>query len=76
MASAADARHEYGLTLVDFGALRPADAVILAVAHDRYLEGGWTLVQSLLAAGAGLVLDVKMKLDRGAKPEGVELWRL
>ena len=76
MASAADARHEYGLTLVEFGALRPADAVILAVAHDSYLEGGWPLVQSLLAAGAGLVLDVKMKLDRGAKPEGVELWRL
>ena len=76
MASAADARHEYGLTLVEFGALRPADAVILAVAHDSYLEGGWPLVQSLLVAGAGLVLDVKMKLDRGAKPEGVELWRL
>jgi UDP-N-acetyl-D-glucosamine/UDP-N-acetyl-D-galactosamine dehydrogenase len=76
MASAADARHEYGLTLVELDALRPADAVILAVAHDSYLEGGWPLVQSLLAAGAGLVLDVKMKLDRGAKPEGVELWRM
>ena len=26
--------------------------------------------------GAGLVLDVKMKLDRGAKPPAIELWRL
>jgi UDP-N-acetyl-D-galactosamine dehydrogenase len=76
MASAADAWHEYGLRLVERDALRPADAVILAVAHDSYLEGGWPLVQSLLAAGAGLILDVKMKLDRGTKPEGVELWRL
>jgi UDP-N-acetyl-D-galactosamine dehydrogenase len=29
----------------------------------------------LLDEGAGLVLDVKMKLDRNSKPAGVELWR-
>jgi UDP-N-acetyl-D-glucosamine/UDP-N-acetyl-D-galactosamine dehydrogenase len=76
MADAADARHEYGVTLIDLDALLPADAVILAVAHDRYIDGGWPLIQQLLHEGAGLVLDVKMKLDRSSQPAGIELWRL
>ena len=76
MADAADARHEYGVTLVDADALRPADAVILAVAHDLYIDGGWPLIQKLLNDGAGLVLDVKTRLDRGSQPAGIELWRL
>ena len=59
----------------DIDALEPADALILAVAHDAYVEGGWRLVQRLLPEGAGLILDVKMKLDRSAKPSGVEPWR-
>lgn len=57
-------------------ALQPADAVVLAVPHDHYLAGGWSLIHKLLADGAGLVLDVKMKLDRGSQPSGIELWRL
>jgi UDP-N-acetyl-D-galactosamine dehydrogenase len=76
LASAADASHEYGVTLTELGALQPADAVILAVAHATYIEGGWTLIRQLLRGGAGLVLDVKMKLDRSSQPAGVELWRL
>jgi UDP-N-acetyl-D-galactosamine dehydrogenase len=67
---------EYGVALSGIETLEPADAVILAVAHDAYVEGGWRLVQRLLNDGAGLVLDVKMKLDRGAKPPAIELWRL
>jgi len=76
MANAADAKHEYGVTITELDALPPADAVILAVAHARYLDGGWPLVQKLLIDGAGLVLDVKMKLDRSSQPAGIELWRL
>jgi UDP-N-acetyl-D-galactosamine dehydrogenase len=56
--------------------LRPADAVILAVAHRDYVAEGWPLMTRLLKPGAGIVLDVKSKLDRTQKPEGVELWRL
>ena len=67
---------EYGLALSGIERLEPADAVILAVAHDAYVEGGWRLVQRLLDDSAGLVLDVKMKLDRGARPPAIELWRL
>jgi UDP-N-acetyl-D-glucosamine/UDP-N-acetyl-D-galactosamine dehydrogenase len=76
LADAAAVADEYGVSLTDLDALKPADAVILAVAHDRYVAGGWSLVQRLLHEGSGLVLDVKMKLDRGSKPSGIELWRL
>ncbi len=71
-----DARHEYGMTLLDFDALRPADAVIVAVAHKHYVDGGWPMIQRLLVDGEGLVLDVKIKLDRATVPTGIELWRL
>jgi UDP-N-acetyl-D-galactosamine dehydrogenase len=76
LANAMDARDEYGVELTDLDALQPADAVILAVAHGRYIDGGWPLIQRLLADGEGLVLDVKMKLDRDKKPAAIELWRL
>src|ERR1700716_132245 len=56
MANAADARHEYGVTITSLDALLPADAVILAVAHASYLKGGWSLIQKLLLDGTGLVL--------------------
>jgi UDP-N-acetyl-D-galactosamine dehydrogenase len=75
LANPADAKHEYGVTLVDLDQLRPADAIILAVAHEHYIGAGWPLIQKLLSDGAGLVLDVKMKLDRGSRPASIELWR-
>jgi UDP-N-acetyl-D-glucosamine/UDP-N-acetyl-D-galactosamine dehydrogenase len=76
LADSEDAKHEYGLTVTALDALRPADAVILAVAHGTYVEGGWPLIQKLLVGGSGLVFDVKMKLDRNTRPAGIELWRL
>jgi len=76
LASPEDAKREYGLTIKSLDRLEPADAVILAVAHGSYVEGGWELIQKLLRGSAGLVFDVKMKLDRGSKPAGIELLRL
>ena len=75
------ASREPGLS---FDVTRPKDRghwpglcwVILAVAHGSYLDGGWSLIQKLLIGGTGLVLDVKMKLDRSSKPAGIDLWRL
>jgi len=75
-ADVADAKHEHGVTLMELGALQPADAIVLAVAHDLYVEGGWPLIRRLLGKDGGLVLDVKTKLDRASKPADVELWRL
>lgn len=76
LAHAVDAWQEYGVTLTELDDLQPADAVILAVAHDRYIDGGWPLVQQLLQDGVGLVLDVKLTLDRSSQPAGIEVWRL
>jgi UDP-N-acetyl-D-galactosamine dehydrogenase len=76
LASAPEAERQYGITLATMAALRPADAVVLAVGHEDYVRGGWPLMRKLLKAGGGIVLDVKSLLDRDAKPEGVELWRL
>jgi UDP-N-acetyl-D-galactosamine dehydrogenase len=76
LANAHAVMEEYGLALTDLDALQLADAVILAVAHNSYIDGGWPLVRRLLHDGTGLVLDVKAKLDRGSQPAGIELWRL
>jgi UDP-N-acetyl-D-galactosamine dehydrogenase len=76
MASADEAKHEYGIDLIAQDALKPADAVVLAVGHDDYVRGGWPLIASLLRGDEGLVFDVKSVLDRGSRPAGIELWRL
>jgi UDP-N-acetyl-D-galactosamine dehydrogenase len=76
LASADETAHEYGLRLIPLESVRPADAVIVAVAHKDYVAGGWPLVAKLLKGGQGVVLDVKAKLDRAKRPEGIDLWRL
>jgi UDP-N-acetyl-D-galactosamine dehydrogenase len=40
--------------------------------HTNYIDGGWQLIRQLLHDGAGLVLDVKAKLDRSSRPAGIE----
>jgi UDP-N-acetyl-D-glucosamine/UDP-N-acetyl-D-galactosamine dehydrogenase len=76
LASSEETQKEYGFALTPLDALRAADAVILAVAHQYYVAGGWPLIERLLKGGSGAVFDVKCKLDRNSKPGGVELWRL
>ncbi|MBI1202294.1 MAG: nucleotide sugar dehydrogenase [Rhodopseudomonas sp.] len=76
LALADETEHEYGVSLTAMSDLKPADAVILAVAHQDYVTGGWPLMTGLLKNGKGSVLDVKSRLDRTAKPDGVDLWRL
>lgn len=68
-------RREYGLTLTPLEEMRPADAVVIAVAHNDYRARGWDLVKSLTVPGA-FVADVPALLDRALTPEGVSLWRL
>jgi UDP-N-acetyl-D-galactosamine dehydrogenase len=75
MADPAHARREYGIELVKLEALQPADAVVLAVAHDAY-KAGWPLIVPLLRDGKGVVVDVKARLDRSRIPAGIALWRL
>jgi UDP-N-acetyl-D-galactosamine dehydrogenase len=76
LADAAEAMREYEVALVATSALKPADAVILAVAHREYVATGWPLVSGLLRNGTGVVIDVKAIFDRATKPDGITLWRL
>jgi UDP-N-acetyl-D-glucosamine/UDP-N-acetyl-D-galactosamine dehydrogenase len=76
LASAQEAKHEYGIQLTPFDKLRPANAVILAVPHDQYKTAPWELAKGLLAEGKGVVADVKNFLPREEVPEGITLWRL
>jgi UDP-N-acetyl-D-galactosamine dehydrogenase len=76
LALPAETQHEYGVTLTPMDRLQPADAVVLAVAHRDYVGQGWPLMTRLLKGGQGTVVDVKSRLDRASKPEGVDLWRL
>ncbi|MEW5423403.1 nucleotide sugar dehydrogenase [Amorphus sp. 3PC139-8] len=70
-----EVRHEYGFDLVDEQAIGEADAVILAVPHDAYLARGWSFLHGRLPEGTGIVMDLKARLDRAAKPEWIQLWR-
>jgi UDP-N-acetyl-D-galactosamine dehydrogenase len=75
LADPREVKQEYGIELAPMDALSPADAVILAVAHDAFINGGWPFVTRLLK-GSGIVLDVKSTLDRRQRPAKIELWRL
>src|SRR5262249_59011052 len=74
LADPADAAREYGIAMEKD--LAPADAVVLAVAHESYRAAGWPLIARLLKDERGLVMDVKGILDPLQKPAGIELWRL
>ncbi len=76
MALVEEIRHEYGVALTPMARLQPAEAVVFAVAHNDYITEGWPLMSRLLKDGKGTVIDVKSKLDRASKPEGIDLWRL
>ncbi len=69
-------RNEYGIELIDQDAMKPADAVVVAVPHRCFVDGGWAGVTALLKDGTGVVADVRSMLDRDAKPDGVTHWRL
>ena len=71
-----EAFRQYGIELRDTRALRPADVVIVAVAHTVFVDRGWAGVTDLLRGARGVVIDVKGVLDRSSCPRGVELRRL
>ncbi|WP_440224138.1 nucleotide sugar dehydrogenase [Dokdonella sp. MW10] len=63
--SAAEAQHEYGLTLVDTLEDGLYDAIILAVAHREFIELGAARIRALGKPGC-VLFDVKQALPRDA----------
>jgi UDP-N-acetyl-D-galactosamine dehydrogenase len=62
---AAEAKHEYGLDLVADPQAGAYDAVVLAVAHDRFRELGGEGVRAF-GKPQSVVYDVKYVLPRDA----------
>ena len=71
-----EAVEEYGIKVLPRNKLKPADAVVFAVAHQTFIDEGWNLVAGLLKGGKGVVADVKGRLPRKRVPPGISLWRL
>jgi len=76
LADSNDVKEEYNINLTEFDKLQKANAIILAVAHDEFVEQGWKLISELLVSEGSLVYDIKCILDRNKKPENINLIRL
>jgi UDP-N-acetyl-D-glucosamine/UDP-N-acetyl-D-galactosamine dehydrogenase len=76
LASGADALHEYNVRLCEWHDLPAADALILAVAHRRFLE--IPLAEYLKKiVRTGCFIDVKSVFDAALfRREGLRVWRL
>ncbi|GAB3042084.1 nucleotide sugar dehydrogenase [Virgibacillus ainsalahensis] len=75
-ADSVEAYEEYGVDLLSYNELKPADAVVFAVPHEAYLAEGWGMFNQLLKHGKGVVFDVKSKLNKNKCPDKMNLLRL
>lgn len=75
-----EAKHEYGVDLVDIKDVKDADCLVLAVAHDTFKQMSWDMLDSLYGNFENkekVLIDVKSILDRNAIEEkGYSYWRL
>ncbi len=74
-ASAAEARHEYGIPLSPLEEMTDLDALVLAVSHQEYLHMPVDRLTAMLRPG-GLLLDVKSALEPARLGSGVRYWSL
>ena len=76
VASASEARHEYGIELVSWDELPRAGAIVAAVAHRPLLDRSVDELLAKLSPG-GVYADVKSSADVAAMEAlGVKVWRL
>ena len=76
-ADVAEALEEYGISLVPFVELKPADAVIVTVAHQQFTSLSIADYQSLLRSSPPVLIDVKGVVNRDAAlMAGMRFWRL
>jgi UDP-N-acetyl-D-galactosamine dehydrogenase len=75
-ADPADAAHEYGITLTPLNKLKPASAVVLAVAHNAFCKMTAPGLLKLMK-DKPVLIDVKSVFSPEAmKQSGIALWRL
>jgi UDP-N-acetyl-D-galactosamine dehydrogenase len=66
----------YGLDIVTFDSLEPADAIVLAVPHQKFITLGSDEVNGLFRSDSMIIIDVKSVLDKQACPKEWTIWRL
>jgi UDP-N-acetyl-D-galactosamine dehydrogenase len=71
-----ESKHEFGVTLLPWEELPQADAIVLAVAHQEYLQmDSMRLLSKVIQQGT--FIDVKSKFDRLLLEQaGLRVWRL
>lgn len=75
LADSAVVEHEYGLKVTPFQELKPADAVVVAVAHRQYREMGIEAYKELMTGS--VLIDVKGIFEpQEASEAGIRFWRL
>lgn len=79
-ADADEAKHEYGVDLVDINDVKDADCLVLAVAHDKFKQMSWEDLDSLfgdLDNKEKILIDVKSILNKTVIEEKeYNYWRL
>jgi UDP-N-acetyl-D-galactosamine dehydrogenase len=76
LADPQDAKHEFGLDLVPWESLKPASAIIVAVAHDDFMKLKPADLKQL-AGNNPVLMDVKASYpQREFLQAGIKLWRL
>jgi len=79
-ADADEAKHEYGIDLVDIKEVKNADCLVLAVAHDTFKQLSWDEIDSLYGDFNNkekILIDVKSILDKNEiEQKRYSYWRL
>jgi UDP-N-acetyl-D-galactosamine dehydrogenase len=76
IASRDEAMHEYGVELMSWKDLPVADAIVVAVIHDKLIDTPLTEYLSKVKQN-GCFIDIKSRFDRDAlQAAGLTVWRL
>lgn len=80
LADAAEIKREYGYRLSDLDSIHDIDCVVLAVAHNEYVQAGITGFEAFFAdypQSQRVIIDIKGVLDKTeAKKKNFRYWRL
>lgn len=71
-----EARHEYGIELVEFVRLKPANALVFAVAHDQFKQMAMSDIRAIML-DKPVLIDVKSLFSaQTVRAAGIRYWRL
>ena len=77
VADADEAKRLYGIEFVDMSSIKDMDAVIIAVAHNEFVNLSIADIDKFYGEGAKVLLDLKGLLERKEyKESGYRYWRL